>query len=495
MGKIVHLTFASSLLQLCENNSTFDSGVLRVAYHGKNRNRSSISKESFEKAIKSMRNCPVVAHYDRDTDSLGGHDVEVVGDGDGNFDIVNLTQPVGVVPESAKYWWENVEEDDGTIHEYLFTEVLLWKRQEAYKKLKEDGITAHSMEINVNEGHKEDGVFVIDDFEFTAFTLIGVTPCFEQSALELFSLSAFKQQFSEMMQDYKETLINNGSSEEGHNQDNVPGINFEKGDVGTLAEMEFEQIETVEEPEVQAQEIETEPVEEQEPASPEAADDYALNSNLEEEIMTAVRDIETVEYDWGKMSRYFCVDYDIEANEVYVFDSVEDWRLFGFAYSMNGDNVEIDVESKRRKKFVIADFDEGEQLNPLAGVFQMINDNANDAASKYAEATATIESMTEELNSLREFKQTAEYNAKVANIQEVLDKFTVLDGNEAFAKLVEESMNYEPEELEDKCYALLGRTGLVQKFSSNNEASPKIQIQREADPQEPYGGLFLEYGI
>ena len=184
MENVLVITYASSLTDFCEFNSSFDKGVLGVAYPGVNRNKSNISKAAFEKAIKSMYNVPVVCHYIREEDKFGGHDMDIVADKDGKLELINLTEPVGVVPESARHWWGNITEQDGTEREYLFTDVLLWKRQQAYRKIKEDGITAHSMEITVKDGELVDGIFNVYDFEFTAFCLIGVTPCFPDSALD-----------------------------------------------------------------------------------------------------------------------------------------------------------------------------------------------------------------------------------------------------------------------------------------------------------------------
>ena len=126
----LNLTFASSLTDLCEINPSFDTGILRVAYHGANQNKSSISKETFEKCLKTIYNCPIVCNYDRDTNTLGGHDVELIYTDDGDLKMVQLTQPVGVVPESAKTFWQTITEKNGTEHEYLCVEVILWKRQE-----------------------------------------------------------------------------------------------------------------------------------------------------------------------------------------------------------------------------------------------------------------------------------------------------------------------------------------------------------------------------
>ena len=202
----MRIVFSSGISDLTERNTSFDSGVLRVAYVGKNRNNSFISKETFERCMPSIYNCPIVCRYDREEDIIGSHDMELVVSDDGSMRIVNITQPVGIVPESARYWWEEIEDDSG-VHEYLCTDVLLWKRQEAYKKIKEDGITDESMEISVKEGKMVDGVYVIERFEFTAFCLLGTAePCYESASLEVFSCGDFKQQLADMMQEFKETF-------------------------------------------------------------------------------------------------------------------------------------------------------------------------------------------------------------------------------------------------------------------------------------------------
>lgn len=114
--KNVNLVFSSSVRDLTAVNESFDRGVMRVAYHGKNRNKMFISKEAFERAIPTIYNCPVVCSYNREEDTIGSHDVEVVKK-NGRMRLVNMTAPVGVVPESAGTWWEEVIEENGETHE------------------------------------------------------------------------------------------------------------------------------------------------------------------------------------------------------------------------------------------------------------------------------------------------------------------------------------------------------------------------------------------
>lgn len=89
MENQLRLTYSSSVERLREVNSSFDSGVLKVAYAGKNRNGSSISKEAFERSIHTIYNCPIVCNYNREEDMIGSHDMEVVSK-NGEMQLVGL---------------------------------------------------------------------------------------------------------------------------------------------------------------------------------------------------------------------------------------------------------------------------------------------------------------------------------------------------------------------------------------------------------------------
>ena len=545
MEEIMHLTFASSFAGIKEFDSRFDRGVMRVAYPGDNRNGSSISKEDFEKCIGTMHNCPIVCHYDRETDTLGGHDMELAKGADGTFRIVNATDPVGVVPESARHWWNWVTDEDGVEREYLFVDALLWKRQEAYRKIKKDGITAQSMEITVNNGKKIDGVYHIYDFTFEAFCLIGVEPCYEGAALELFSSNEFKTKLSEMMQELKETfsmvtpsaevhdthpqnILTEGGEKVLHEKTelaarygiDVNALDFSLDDF-TLEELteKFEAMQaTAEEPEAAEPAAEPEAIEEPEaavhadPADPEPAepeenpepaaepeaDNFALTGNVLNEVMRSLAQ-ETMTDDWGTWPRYCYADCDLDAGEVYCWDCT-DWLLYGFKFVMDGDNVVIDFESKQRMKYVIAPFDEGEQASPFAETFRRMAEKLQSSAElneKYQAASDTITAMETELGELRQFKADTESKALQSAREEVFAQFEDLIGVEAFEDLRAHCEDYsDMDALEEKCFAIRGRNGTPAKFSMG-EKTPKLKVVRDEDnyTKEPYGGLFARFGI
>lgn len=516
MDKVMKLTYSSSLTRFSEMNPSFDIAKLRIAYHGKNRNGSYISKEAFEKAVPSMYNCPVVCRYDRDTDSIGSHDIEVVKDQDGNYQIVNVTTPVGVVPESAKWYWETVIEPDGESHEYITTDILLWKRQEAYKKILEDGIEAQSMEIEVKEGWRNKGedVFVIEDFIFTAFCLLGenTEPCFESAEVEVYSMNmdSFKEKLTAMMDDLMETYstinttdtsveINNIFTEGGNDLDEKLALVAEYGLVVDELDFALDDF-TVDELKEKFEAMKATPAEEpivEEPAAEDAAAAFALEGEIRDGLREAVYGLGTVETPWGPEAKYWFVDYDKDLGEVYA-ESSEDWNLYGFTYSMNGDNVVIDENTRKRMKWVVAEFDEGEDVTPFANIFSSITDKytANDNAwsEKFQNASTTIETMTEELTTLRRFKEEADEAAMEDARNEVFSRFEDLVGVEAFENLKENRKQFDLETLEEKCFAIRGRNSSKATFSHEIKP-PKTKVNYKASNEEPYGGMFVEYGI
>lgn len=501
----MRIVFSSSISGLTENNESFDEGVLRVAYVGKNRNNSFISKETFERCMPSIYNCPIVCRYDREEDVIGSHDMELVTSDDGSMRIVNVTQPVGVVPESAKYWWEEIEDDSG-VHEYLCVNVLLWKRQEAYKKIKEDGITDESMEISVKEGQMVDGVYVIDRFEFTAFCLLGTAePCYESASLEMFSCSDFKQQLADMMQEFKEAfamaqpsqevgIIPQNYSEGGKEVlDEKNKLMAEFGLTADMLDFSMEDF-SVEDLRAKFEAMKNNSGAESTCGSQES---FELEGQFRQELCAAL-EAETVEYEWDSMPRYWYVDYDREASEVYAQDSSNDWNLYGFPYSMNGDHVVIDFENGKRKKYSIVDFDEGEQVTPAGRLFELASKKFSEAsaewAEKYQKATEAASANDAELAALRQFKADTEGAVEQGRRDEMFSQFEDLNGMEAFEALREHSMEYDLETLEEKCFAIRGRNGTTVKFSHESKPA-KLAVVKTTTETEPYGGVFAEYGI
>lgn len=470
MENTLHMSFASSLTNLCELNSSFDSGVLRICYTGKNRNQSFFSKEDIERNLKTIYNCPIVVNYDIESGSFGGHDMKVVRDSNDNVRIINATEPVGVIPESSRVWFDWAEDENGVSHEYLYADVLLWKRQAAYEKIKSDGIVKHSMEVSVKNGEIIDGIYHIHDFEFTAFALLGddVEPCFESSALEVFSASKFKRSMSAMMQDLKDTYHSieaQGRAVDKTKNDTEGGeevldekIKLAKKygiDIDTL-DFDLNAL-SIEELTQKFEEMKQESISE---------GNFALTGNIIDEIYRVLGE-QKVMREWGECDRYCYIDCDFEAHEVYCWDR-EDWLMYGFKYEMKGDAITIDFSQKQRKKYVIADFEDGDsQVSPFESDYALMTEAYRKAVesrdnyeSMLGEKTESYAQLENEVVGLRKYKSDIESAQEQAARNSIFERFEKLNGVEAFENLKANCDGLTVEQIEEKCFAIKGRVML-----------------------------------
>lgn len=507
MKEVLNLTFASSLDSLCNLNSSFDSGKLRVAYTGPNRNKSCIEKSVFENAVQSIYGVPLVCNYNIAEDTIGGHDMGVITNSDGEMRLVNLTEPVGYVPESANYWFENVTEENGDVHEYFCVDVLLWKRQAAYKHIKENGVTAHSMEIAVKSGEQKDGLYNIYDFEFSALCLLGdVEPCFESSALETYSNMNFSAEMAEMMAEAKKVFSTIGTtsvvdnihpqkiSEEGGEialEDNIQNVEEQNIDTEPVAEEE-----TVEFSAEQPTEAEQAPAEPEEGTdTPEQSESFELNSNIVDSFYEALSGEKYIDR-WGdSWNRYHYVDCDVEKGEVYCYDHA-DGNLYGFKFNFNNDAVEVNFDSKRRMKWAIVEFNGAEQAPILGSLFSEYDkklEEYSDMSQKYSESENRISILTEELDELREFKANVEKTDYETKRDNLFSMFEDLNGNEAF-EAIKEDHELALDVIEEKCFAIRGRIASQAKFSFENNKPTKIKVEQPSnDNDAPYGGVVEKY--
>ena len=517
MENQIRLQFASSIEDICDINESFASARLKAFYLGGNRNGSFISKASAEDAIPTMFNCPIVCNYDVESDTIGGHDMDIVPTDSGDIKLINLTSAIGVIPAGAKYSFESIEEEDGSVHEYFVVDAILWKRSPAYDKIKRDGIVSQSMEITVTDGHMHGDLYVIEKFIFTAFCLLGddVEPCFESASLQLFDRGNCKQQFALMMKELKQNIKSvNPSITDDKNKQNFATEGGEK-ELDEKKKLAAEYGLDIESLDFSVDDLSVDELrakfEEMKAASDNGngegdKQDFSLEGTFREELLNVLYD-EKVETPWGMDSKYWFWDYDKDLSEVYATDLC-DWNLYGFGYSMDGDHVVIDFSSKKRMKLAVEPFDEGGGNSPYQEMFNAVltksvaaketelqsqfSTEKAELEAKYQTAAGTIEQMNTELTELRQYKQQKLSDERADAEGAVFAMFPDLNGVEAFEKLRESCAEMSIEDIEDKCFAIRGRNAPVQTFSAQKPKTPRLPIEKGA-ADEPYGGLFVEF--
>ena len=136
-------------------NPFFSKVKIYVLYEGLNRNGSYLSRNAIEKAIPTLYNIPIVGEYLVEEQNFGGHGAKVVKNEQGEFQMVLSTRPYGVVPESAKIYWETVNEDDGAQRDYLVVDgAFLWSgRYPELQTIYDEGHYNQSMEIEMTNAN------------------------------------------------------------------------------------------------------------------------------------------------------------------------------------------------------------------------------------------------------------------------------------------------------------------------------------------------------
>ena len=204
-------------------NEQFSLVDILLCYHGENRNRSYIAKDTIESALYSLSGIPIVGEFiylDDGSKDFGSHGGKIVMTND-EIKFEDTTVPYGFIPQSSvdnAKWIDIVEKDGHTHHEYLeLKECVIWngRYQEATKIIEED--YGQSMEITINKAHyDEEGLYIIDDFIFSAACILGshidgtpVEPCFESSTIgRHYELDSFKREYQLMLDEYKKYLLN-----------------------------------------------------------------------------------------------------------------------------------------------------------------------------------------------------------------------------------------------------------------------------------------------
>jgi len=490
IAKIMHLNYSSSFDKITEINSSFDTGILKIAYHGLNRNNSFISKESFERNIKSMYNCPIVTNYNRNiTDENGNkgdfssHDahLEVDTDENGNIqsvEIVNDTYPIGVVYESADYWWEEIEDESG-MHEYLCTNVILWKRQDAYNKLKEDKVFNHSMEIEVSNGSFSDkGYYEIIDFQFTAFCILSnsVEPCFESSSIQLFNKQNCNEQFTQMMKELKE----------------ISQV-FSKNIVDEKLELLKKYNLTIETISFNIDDLSLEEIESK------INEQFSLsNSQLMTEIDKILQTMTEMKKNyWGELVErrsFYLMDLKDE-NAVVVTNTWDTY--YGVPYSLNGDIVTLDFEAKvefipdwRPKQagdnatftnideVITSEFEEIKQdteskISEINGKYTILETEKNEIQTKLDTITVEYEKANPDFENLK--SKLVDYENNISTLTEQFNSLkteneTLISSNEILTQtntsLQEFRTNIEQQQQEAfEAQQLQLKTELIENFS------------------------------
>ena len=190
------------LLDDGQTNPTFHMGSARIFAIDTVANNVKFSKESTINALPTLKNIPIVTLYKDDEQNFGDH--EVICDKEG---MRYGTYPIGLIPESAEQWIEEVHTPEG-VKQYLCSDVILWKRQKKeFQLIKSQGTFPVSMEVGmVDYEFNSSKVCEVSQFYFTAVAVLGngVNPAFKDACINFTKVGVFQDMMLELKEYMKQ---------------------------------------------------------------------------------------------------------------------------------------------------------------------------------------------------------------------------------------------------------------------------------------------------
>lgn len=530
-------------------DTRFIEVTVDIMHTGDNLNMTNFTREVIDAAIPTLKNIPILGYivnpYEEDSD-FKGHEHEIVVTDDGDIKYIYSGRAYGVIPETCNPRWVTKDDGTGVMREYLRADGVLWtKFDDSAEIFSRDGSKNHSVELTNMSGKVDKrGYYVVNKFDFDGCCILStsdpkIRPAMTGSNITAnFSVSTIAGEIKAMLNEFQVTkdycLSEEGKQEfvkgesvmdEKLNILNEFGLDatsfeFSLDDISVdelkakcaefVAEHESDEPEVAEVVEPAAEneaEPEAEVAEEVEPVTDEAENtvaervenetesEFALNTiQMLDEVSAELRKEKYVDA-WGDEYFRFHLE-ELADSDAIVYDYC-DCRLYGIPYEMNGDNVVLNFEKKRRMKCSYVEWDEGEQPSesPLM-MFDIINKHASD----YAELKAQYDEILPQFNAFVE----AEAAAKAAVIEA---KFTALyeqmderlgDCAEYAALKANKELSYE--EAEKECYALVGRKNVEFSYVPSKHADDAKTVRfgvfgSQAGASSRYGDLFEKFSV
>lgn len=503
MPKHTSVLKLSSPIEFIESSkiSPFISKVqIKVCYVGEepSRNHSVITKEVAKEMGPSLRGCPIVGFYNKNTKDFEEHNQQI-NISNGQWEITDSTTPYGFVDLNAKIWFATYIDDEKVERTYLCTEGYIWDH--AYpeaERIKTKG-NNHSMELDEDTldaewAEDENGFpefFIINEAFFSKLCVLGedYEPCFEGSQITSFSLKiddSFQKKMYSMMNEIKELLTGGGTKvfttysvkigdalwsalysyiEKVYSNEEKPGYSkYAIDGVFTEGDQKFAVLKDSDEKyyrlnfsfsEEDGFQVETNLV---------SLTDYSEKSQFEASEVEAYivefvkKKEEEKEKNEGKTDKENNKDSEEQSEEKEKEDSKKE------------DSDEDEEDKKKKKKFSYDSLDEIPEYVELRTKFSNLE-------TQVTTLNNTITSLNKEIAPLREFKVQAERKEK----EDMISRFYMLS-EEDKKEVTEKIDTYSLDDIEAKLSILCVRNKV--SFSDNSEKKPETTFNLHDDKND-----------
>lgn len=519
MAKIMDLPVSFAIVDEVRSDDTrFLKIVIDVLHTGLNFNGSIFNEDVVNDAIPSIKNTPILGYIlvdeNGDTDDFTKHEYRLVKQSNG-YKYLYDGSAYGVIPESCNPRWITKVCSDGQMRKFLQVDALLWtKFDRAVEIFERDVVKGQSMELADNyEGiENSDGTFTFTKFLFNGCCILSTTDPKIQPAminstavLKDFSVDNIAAEIKEKYTEYCAVIdkLRKSDEKEKSEEGGQFNLNKEKMDILGKYSVDPESLDFSVDDDMSLEEFEAKVSEfaKNQTKNPDKSD-FVLNGNMMDELIESLCSEKMEDDFWGVTSKYSFVDFDNEALEVYAYDKA-DWKLYGFKFEVSGDKITVLFNTKKRKKFVIVDFETEDKDNSIEPIFELIRDRAiensetafneekNQFNTKFDNLEANYNALKTDYDNLVEANEQREAAELKEAKESLFEKFEKeLSADEAFSALKDNMDKYSVEDLEMQCFALIGKKKA--NFTMEHKKTPeKIRIPDSVPViPNPYGNLF-----
>ena len=463
------------------DSTSFLKLKLKLVHDGKTRKGLNFSKESLENAAPTIINKPILARVVFDSDNkpqFGSHDKHLVKDYQNNVRVIYDEVPIGIIPEDNEYV---IEYDEDTKKSYAYCYGYVWKKYSNYALdiIERDKNIKLSIEININKFiiDSKTKEKIISEFRYDGVTLLGNdrTPGINNAgATTEFDLdsenneSNLDEKLPKFIDEFKKILAEFENSKEGGKKELDKEKNVEpKHTEKTVVEGEnqdFENKEPEQKEESVAENFENKENEVTEPKPEVEEQEFELTANeTRDKIRKALRTL----YRNVDRTDAWLNDYDSK----YVY----------YAKEVYSDDKGWEVTTHRRS-YTLVDDVVTLQDDEVETVVKVLT------KEEWNKVEAERNAQTVEFEDLKKFKKETLEKERKANLDKVFDKFdTKLLGVEEYKSLKENNVDFSIEDVENKCYAILGRMDFDKEpvIEDNSKGVVKVDADETFEDDTP----------
>lgn len=453
--------FFEKIEDVKSNDERFLKVKIFLMHTGLNINESIFEKEVIDEAIPTLQYIPINGFIESNMfneKDFKGHEYIITKDDKHGVHRKYIGHAYGVIlsNEDNNAHYEKRTCDDGVEREFLVVNGVLWSMfEDSVDVMLRDEVKNHSMELYEPsvEGYEDDeGIFHFTKFSFRAACILSNTaePAMMNSTVELdFTTTDFVKHIQNEIEEKYTSFMKIINEKEGGNI--MPKVDF--------AQTVLQQF---------------------------------------GEISNTISNYETITDRWGdSVPRYYAAD--VQDNEVIVVDRKNNYNYYGMTFTVNGDKVNINFDSCKRKKVVYADYEDGASIegsfdfgkhieNIEKTAFEKVSDSdkkVSDAEGKVANFEAKLkeaESKISEIETNFEKVKTdyevikPKYDEYVKAENEANEKAILAKKDAVFAKFEEELKNtadfvslkeqkdkLSVEDIETKCSVLFTKQAMANK--------------------------------